>query len=279
MKYIDTFVDVIDNYDLFIVDVWGVVHNDGVKTFEGVIDLLQEIQNREKHLHFLSNSPGSAKEVKEALFNIGIEEKYYDDVHTSGEETRLLLTSHELGVGNNCFVIDETRGIIDGTFIKEESNLDNADFVLASGIKSRLDLGVYDNLLTEIKSRNLKMICPNPDIIVKTIEGELFCPGAIAKKYEDLGGDVTYIGKPYSKVYDRIFHKYTFTKDRIIGIGDGPYTDIMGANNFGIDSALVIETGILATKFFISNNIDKKSLGTYLDNIKIHPKYIIKRFF
>lgn len=278
MKYIDTFLEVIDNYDLFIVDVWGVVHNDGIATFDGVIDLLKEIKRLGKNLHFLSNSPGSAEEVKDALLSIGIEREYYDDVHTSGEETRLLLMNNELGVGNKCFVIDETRGIIDGTFIEQTDNLDEANFVLASGIKSRLDLGVYDYLLENILHKNLVMVCPNPDIIVKTVHGELFCPGAIARKYEDIGGKVIYIGKPYESVYQRIFNKYSVDKKRILGIGDGLKTDIMGANNFGIDSGLVVKTGILSSKFFKDGSIKKIELQEYLLNEQILPKYIISSF-
>lgn len=278
MRYIDTFNSVIDNYDLFIVDVWGVVHNDGVSTFDGVLSLLQEIKRLGKHLHFLSNSPGSAEEVRKALSDIGIERNYYDDVHTSGEETRMLLTNGELGVGTKCFVIESTRGIIDGTFIQRTDSLDDADFVLCSGMSDRLNLGIYDQLLKNIKDRNLLMICPNPDIIVKTISGELYCPGAIAQKYEDIGGKVVYIGKPYAGVYSRILKKYSINKSRILGIGDGLNTDIKGAVNFGIDSALVIETGILSSKFFADGSIKKIELDGYLLKEKVLPTYIIKRF-
>lgn len=278
MKYIDTLNDIIDNYDLFIVDVWGVVHNDGASTFEGVLNLLQEIKRLKKHLHFLSNSPGSAEEVKEALLHIGIKKDYYDDVHTSGEETRLLLTNKELGVGDRCFVIESTRGIIDGTLIQQTDDLDNADFVLCSGMSDRMNLGVYDHLLHDIKDRNLPMVCPNPDIIVKTILGELYCPGAIAKKYEEIGGKVIYIGKPYIGVYSRILKKYSIDKSRILGIGDGLNTDIKGAINFGIDSVLVVETGILSSRFFANGSIKKAEIDRYLLKEKILPTYIIKRF-
>lgn len=278
MKYISTFFDILDKYDLFIVDIWGVVHNDGVTTFDGVLNLLSEIKKLGKHVHFLSNSPGSLDEVRGVLAGIGITREYYDDVHTSGHETRLLLENNELGVGNKCFVIDSTRGIIDGTKIQQTNNLNEANFVLGSGIKNRLDLTVYDSLLNDIKAKNLIMVCPNPDIIVKTVNGELFCPGAIAKKYEELGGKVIYVGKPYNSVYKRIFDKYSIDKSRILGVGDGLNTDIKGANDFGIDSALIVKTGILSSKFFIDGSIKKEALHDYILKNSISPTYIIESF-
>lgn len=279
MQYLTNFREVLDSYDFFICDIWGVVRSENGNVFEGVLELLSEIQQKNKKLVFLSNVPVRKENCKEILREIGITNDYYTDVHTSGEETRLLLHEKTLDFGKKYFVIDDTRKLLDGLDF-EESNLDDADFVLGSGIKHRFDLSFYDEIIAKIIERKIPYICPNPDIVVVTGDGErLFCPGAIAEKYEKANGEVFYVGKPYHYVYERIFKNFNVKdKSRVLIIGDSLNTDIRGAEKLQIDSVLVVRSGIHSQDVVRNGSIEMNLLNNLCDKLSVFPKYVIDYF-
>jgi len=78
--------DVAGNYDGFVLDLWGVVH-DGVTVFPGVVDALQQLHAAGKKLVFLSNAPRRAHMVAAQLDGFGITASLHDGVMSSGEAT------------------------------------------------------------------------------------------------------------------------------------------------------------------------------------------------
>ena len=288
VKILDNLSNVIDNYDLFIVDIWGVVHNDGAHTFDGVLDLLSKIKSLNKKLVFLSNAPRRKAEIERTLTKIGITPEYYTDIHTSGEETRIMLTQSDGKYGSKCFVVGSDNNLLENTNITITQDIDKADFVLGSGFLNnengeweRKNLSRYDEVIQNALKRKLLWICPNPDIIVRTIAGELYCPGAIAKRYETKGGTVVYEGKPYSSAYKRIFEWFKdIPQNRIVGIGDGINTDIKGANDSGIDSILVVKSGIHVDELwnYDTNSIDDSKLKSFTTKYQVTPKFVIPLF-
>lgn len=288
VKILDNLSSVIDNYDLFIVDIWGVVHNDGTHTFDGVLDLLSKIKLLNKKLVFLSNAPRRKAEIERTLTKIGITPEYYTDIHTSGEETRIMLTQSDGKYGSQCFVVGSDNNLLENTNITTTQDIGTADFVLGSGFLNnengeweRKDLSRYDEVIQNALKRKLLWICPNPDIIVRTIAGELYCPGAVAKRYETQGGTVIYEGKPYSSAYKRIFEWFKdIPQNRIVGIGDGINTDIKGANDSGIDSILVVKSGIHVDELwnYDTNSINDSELKSFTIKYQVAPKFAIPLF-
>ena len=55
--------ELIDKYDSFILDIWGVIH-DGIKPYEGVRETLKLMQDARKNVIFVSNTPRRAADVK-----------------------------------------------------------------------------------------------------------------------------------------------------------------------------------------------------------------------
>ena len=47
---------IVSKYDLFFIDIWGVVHN-GIKLYENAIKVLDELSNNEKKFILLTNAP------------------------------------------------------------------------------------------------------------------------------------------------------------------------------------------------------------------------------
>ena len=86
------------------------------------------------------------------------------------------------------------------------------------------------------------MICANPDIKVRVGDQLIWCAGALAAIYEEMGGTVIYPGKPHAAIYDLAVQRLTDTgtaPKRILCIGDSPATDIRGARLQGYDSLYV----------------------------------------
>jgi HAD superfamily hydrolase (TIGR01459 family) len=107
----------------------------------------------------------------------------------------------------------------------------------------------YRERLEACARRALPMICANPDRVVQRGDKLIWCAGALAELYVELGGTVTMAGKPHAPIYDlalaeaaRIAGK-PIDRSRVLCIGDGVPTDIKGANAQGLD-VLFIASGI-----------------------------------
>ena len=75
---------IVDDYQLFYVDLWGVVHN-GVFLYEEAIKVLNEITNKKKDYILLTNAPRPNHVVKSFLEKLGMKKEIRDHVFTSGE--------------------------------------------------------------------------------------------------------------------------------------------------------------------------------------------------
>src|SRR2546430_4553988 len=72
-------------YDGFILDLWGVVH-DGTAPFPGVLDCMERLIAAGKRLVLLSNAPRRSDDVVRRIAKIGVPERLYHGVMSSGEE-------------------------------------------------------------------------------------------------------------------------------------------------------------------------------------------------
>ena len=75
---------IVDDYQLFYIDLWGVVHN-GVYLHEEAIKALKEITKKNKDYILLTNAPRPNHAVKSFLEKMGMEKEIRDHVFTSGE--------------------------------------------------------------------------------------------------------------------------------------------------------------------------------------------------
>ena len=51
IKQIQNFRDLIYKYDVFFIDLWGVVHN-GVNLFKNTLDVIEKIKKEKKKIFF-----------------------------------------------------------------------------------------------------------------------------------------------------------------------------------------------------------------------------------
>lgn len=281
--YIKSIFELTDRYDNFIVDVWGVVHN-GITVFEGVIETLHLLKEMGKSVIFLSNAPRRIYVLAENLAKLGITPDLYTTLHTSGEDTYEHLTQDKdpfyANLSRECFLITslEHEHLIEDCKLIRVNSIKEASFIFNSGPDHFLNATehFYQDLLQEALEHNLPMICVNPDISVIIGDKENMCAGSIAVYYESMGGEVRYHGKPFTSVYESILKKFpSHDKSRTIAIGDSIRTDIKGAQDFGIDSILVL-TGIEG------NGVDLETVEHQLEelfkNAAARPTYVLNGF-
>ena len=224
-----------DNYDLFYIDLWGVIHN-GIKIHDEAITALRELIKMNKDFVLLTNAPRPNFTVKKFLEKMGMDEKIRDHVFTSGESALRYLK--KFNSSDKFFHIGPPRDFDLFNNLKNNQSklINDSQYLLCTGLFEYhdKDLNYYKELLE--KHIKKKMICTNPDLIVDRGNVRELCAGSVAMVFEKMGGEVVYFGKPYPEVYNNSIENLN---KKVLSIGDNLNTDIKGANLLNFDSLLI----------------------------------------
>ncbi len=225
-------------YPVWFVDIWGVVHN-GERPFAATVDVLAKHREHGGTVILVSNSPRSEKGVTHQLDEIGVRKDAYDGAVTSGDVTQSLMLAEPTG---KLFHLGPQRdsSLFEGLKVERVSQ-EEAGAIICTGLyhDDRETPDDYVGLLAQLRARNLPMICANPDKIARKGDRLMYCAGALAEAYQNIGGIVQMAGKPYAPIYERALAKAAavrgaaVAKSQVLAIGDGPETDILGAANQG----------------------------------------------
>ncbi len=228
-----------DNYDLFYIDLWGVIHN-GINLHEQAIAVLKELLKNKKMFVLLTNAPRPNETVRNFLKKMGMSKEFREHVFTSGEAALNYLKKSF--ISKKFYHIGPPRDFdLFNLFEKNKSeDIIDSEYLLCTGLfdDHDKDLIYYKSLLE--KHINKKMICTNPDLIVDRGEVRELCAGSVAMVFEKMGGEVVYFGKPHPEVYNQSINN---NNKKVLAIGDNLNTDIRGANLLNYDS-LLISNGI-----------------------------------
>ncbi|MBL4616707.1 MAG: TIGR01459 family HAD-type hydrolase [Robiginitomaculum sp.] len=265
-KIIDDLSEIAGNYDAILCDVWGVLHN-GVAPFVASVDALQQFRENRGSVIMITNSPRPSSEIPAQFAHIGVNDDCYDAIVTSGDATRALLQAR---ANEPVFILGPERDLplYEGLKLKMVS-LKDAAFISCTGlINDRVETPAdYHDLLRQALARKLPMVCANPDIEVMIGDQRIWCGGALAQIYQQIGGEVLYAGKPHSPIYELCFAKLeeltgtTIPRQRILAIGDGIGTDIKGAQEAKLD-CLFVATGVHANALCASGKLDAEKLAS-----------------
>lgn len=230
--------------DAWLLDIWGVLH-DGAKPFAPAVAACERFRAAGGRIVLLSNSPRPAPRVVAQLDGIGVSRAAYDAIVSSGDATRLRL-ARSPGVRVLHVGPERDRPIFDGLDLTL-AGPEQAEIVVCTGLTDdeRETPEDYAELLAGLAARGVGMICANPDLKVERAGRMIWCAGGVAAAYERVGGGVVYAGKPYPEVYrmaaERIaeLHGRAVASERLLAIGDGVMTDILGAARNGVASVYV----------------------------------------
>ena len=193
-KFCQGISDISDSYAGFIIDQWGVLHN-GEKAYEGVVDCLKELKNRNKYIIILSNSGKRAEQNKDRLKKMGIGPSLYGEILTSGEMTWQGLQTQAEGIfhglGKKPFVISRggDTSIVDGLEMQIVDDVKKASFLMISGVDApEKTLEDYEPVLKAAARARLTALCANPDSQGIMGSGYIMGAGTLARRYQDFGG-------------------------------------------------------------------------------------------
>lgn len=223
---------------VWFCDIWGVVHN-GYTVFASTVAALVQHRKAGGVVILVSNSPRSRAGIIAQLDEIGVARAAYDDAVTSGDVTQTLMRNvpggkiHHLGPERDLSLFADQP--------VERVALEQATAVVCSGLvhDDRETPDDYEQLLRQMRARDLPMICANPDKLARKGDVLFYCAGSIAEKYSGMGGTVSTAGKPYDPIYEMAEQKAatflgrSISREDVLAIGDGPETDIRGAANRG----------------------------------------------
>jgi len=267
--------EISNKYDVYFIDLWGVMHN-GVECYPEAINVLEKLKKNNKKIILISNAPRPNKTVNLFLEKIGLSKSLYDLLVTSGDVAQEYLRS-KLEQGKFFHLgPDRDRNLFENTGAKL-ANKEDCNEVVCTGLTfaETEDIQDYESVLNFFKEKKIPMTCANPDEVVVRGTKLEYCAGALAKKYEEMGGAVNYFGKPYPEIYNlalkkmNMLEKFKQKKITSFAIGDNLKTDIRGANALNISSLLILN-GIYKD-FFRNDEIDFDELkkSVHLEQLKI----------
>jgi len=285
-QIINSLADVSADYDVLFCDLWGCLHN-GVVAYPAAIAALRAFRAKGGQVVLLTNAPRPWKYVEAQIERMKVPRDAWDIIVSSGDAAQDAMFAGAVGHKVWAIAMDKDEGF----FTDIPPEWQGAEPILrvplaeAEGI---VCTGLFDDTtetpedyrarLMLAKQRGLKLLCANPDVIVDMGESRLYCAGALAEFYEQLGGTSLYFGKPHPPIYDLARRKLGLEADaRILAIGDGIATDILGAAGEGIDAVFV--TGGLAFDQFGDDieNPHHPSLLEWLNARGGGPRYSIGR--
>lgn len=268
--------DIIGQYDVVLCDVWGVVHN-GIDPFPLACEALLAARRSGVTVVLITNSPRPSAGVVSQFKAIGVGEETYDRIVTSGDVTRELIASQG---PKKVFLLGPERDLplLEGLDVTRVDSED-AEIILCSGLfrDEEENPEDYRDMLAALQTRNLPMICANPDLVVERGTKMIYCAGSLAALYRELGGETLIAGKPFSPIYDACLAKAevmrgAFSRDRVLAIGDGMPTDVRGAINQDLD-LLYISGGIHAGEYVRDGATDEAALSAFLTCNAAAPKW------
>jgi HAD superfamily hydrolase (TIGR01459 family) len=277
-KLIEGLAEIAGRYDAALCDIWGVVHN-GRRKHDAACDALVRFRAECGPVVLISNAPRPAGAVIEQMDRLGVPREAWSAVVTSGDATRAALS--ERAPGPVWWIGPERDGPLFEGLPVEFSGPEAAAFICCTGlIDDHVETAEdYRARLEEPASRGLVMVCANPDRVVQIGDALVPCAGAVADVYETLGGPVLMAGKPFAPIYNLALSQadrsagFPVRRDRVLAIGDGVPTDVMGANAQGLDLLFVAE-GIHARELAGPEGLDPAKAAAMLEQAGARADYL-----
>jgi len=264
LRFVERLSDLVDGIDVVLSDIWGVVHN-GLESFPEACEALHTFRNRGGTVIMITNAPRPADSVQRQLRKLGVADDTYDAIVSSGDLTRHYVAGHP---GRKVFWLGPERdSSIHRGLDLTLGPLEQADYIVCTGLfdDETETAEDYRDMMLQARERRLPLICANPDIVVERGDRLIYCAGAIAELYRELGGEVIFYGKPHRPIYERAMELAAERRgraiplNRVLAIGDSVRTDLAGAHGFGID-CLFVTRGIHAEEFAGVDQLDPASV-------------------
>ncbi|KAJ6696711.1 hypothetical protein OIU85_003096 [Salix viminalis] len=241
-------------FKAWFLDQFGVLH-DGKQPYPGAISTLQKLATTGAKMVIISNSSRRASTTMEKMESLGFDTSLFLGAITSGELTHQYLQRRDddwfAALGKSCIHVTwKGRGAIslEGLGLQVVDKVEEAEFVLAhgtealglsSGTSCPMTLEELEKVLERCAAKQIPMVVANPDFVTVEARDLRVMPGTLAAKYEKLGGEVKWMGKPDKIIYKSAMELAGVDAFDSIAVGDSLHHDIKGANAAGIRSVFI----------------------------------------
>ena len=284
-KIIESLKEISERYNVLFCDIWGCIHN-GKHALPGALKALSDFRRTGGYVMLLTNAPRPKAAVQEHLMTMGITGDFFDDITTSGDAAQVSMLSGK--VGYNVFHLGPKRDesfftdFPEEIFVKHQIvrvSLADSEGIVCTGLfddtcESPKD---YSHVISHGIKNGLKLLCVNPDIFVDVGHHRVWCAGGIAEAFAMAGGKSIYCGKPHTDIYELAYAKLKKfnlgNEAKILCIGDGIRTDILGGHNEKLDTLFVCgglagkETGITRP----NDKPDPQKLEKFVTSNDLYP--------
>jgi len=275
--------EIAGDYEAVFCDIWGVIHN-GRQHFPAAYEALRRFKAERGPVVLISNSPRPRDGLEKQLNDLGVFDDAYSAIVSSGDATRQFLSDY--GPTGSAWVVGPERdsALYDGLGLDLSGTPETAAFISCTGLydDEADQLSDYQDSFKIAAARKLPLVCANPDRIVQRGDKIILCAGSLADLYMSLGGEVIMAGKPYAPIYDLCYQALeaiTGTpadRSRVLAIGDGLPTDVLGANGQGLDLVFVA-AGIHALEATNdAGELDARLLARVLETQKAQARYVTR---
>jgi HAD superfamily hydrolase (TIGR01459 family) len=264
LHFVEKLRDLVDGVEVVLSDIWGVVHN-GLEAFPEACEALHTYRQQGGTVILITNAPRPADSVQRQLRKFGVADDTYDAIVSSGDLTRHFVADHP---AKKMFWLGPERdSSIHRGLDAVLAPLEQADYIVCTGLfdDETETAEDYRAMMLMARERKLTLVCANPDIVVERGDRLIYCAGAIAELYRELGGEVIFYGKPHRPIYERALalaaeqRGHAAELKRVLAIGDSVRTDLAGAHGFGID-CLFVTRGIHSEEFEGIDQLDPASV-------------------
>ncbi|XP_030471736.1 uncharacterized protein LOC115689731 [Syzygium oleosum] len=282
-------------FKAWFLDQFGVLH-DGKQPYPGAISTLEKLACSGAKMVIISNSSRRASTTMEKMKHLGFDPSLFVGTITSGELTYQYLKRRDdawfAALGTSCIHMTwSDRGAIslEGLGLKVVENVAEAEFILAHGTEALgqasgsvrpMKLEDLEKILEQCAAKRIPMVVANPDFVTVEARSLRVMPGTLASKYEKLGGEVKWMGKPGKIIYEAAMKMADADASDSIAVGDSLHHDIKGANAVGIQSAF-ITCGIHASELGLDSFAevaDTSRVAALASKYSSCPSYVLPSF-
>lgn len=252
MRIVD-FKSVVKNYNVIFFDAYGVLKNSS-GLIDGIKSTFDYLNSTNTNFYILTNDASRGPvELAQSYKDAGLPQITPGKIISSGMLAREYLrykvksgTIAYLGTDNSAHYIEElgmkTISIAD-VDIHDVADISALVLLDDEGFDWNYDLSKVVNLL---RKKSIPVIVANTDASYPVSRDQVaIAVGSIADMVENiLGRTFIKFGKPdaqmFNFAYEHISDGKIIPRNKILMVGDTLFTDIIGGNKFGIDTALVL---------------------------------------